>query len=390
MAIPRPPGQLRGSSASTSSTSVNALRATPTPATVSRRPPATCSSAGSRVYRTGRAATRPRVARRSAARRARLPTRRARPFGASSEAALRARSRAVGTLPARRTPAAADLRAPPQLPERVRAGGARSASARSDRLTRFTYPARICRLARGAVAASAAALLLIPVGAAGALGRSPAAGLGLAELRERASQDGCDAAALDPSVARIVLVALGRRHGHDAAARRPQCPRARADDGVRRERRRAPHRLCAERLRALAAQSRHAPERVPATRPVRHHRHAGRRPRDARDLRRRCVRVPARARSGIGRGASRLAGATLRRPGGRAGLGCAGRRPRLDLRRDRLVLRPADGGKADPRQRSPTGGVAASRSVPKSLGGGGSIWGWGGPRTARDRIDSSS
>ena len=61
------------------------------------------------------------------------------------------------------------------------------------------------------------------------------------------------------------------------------------------------------------------------------------------------LRPAARARSRHGRGASRLAGAHLRRPRRRARLGCAGRRRRLDLRRHRLVLRPADGGQADPR-----------------------------------------
>src|SRR6476620_6966966 len=46
----------------------------------------------------------------------------------------------------------------------------RVAGARADpnRLTRFTNPARICRLARVRWLATAAALLLIPVGAAGA------------------------------------------------------------------------------------------------------------------------------------------------------------------------------------------------------------------------------
>ena len=160
---------------------------------------------------------------------------------------------------------------------------------------------------------------------------------------------GATNAALDPALTGAVVVPRLRRHGHDAAAGRPQRPSPRRDDRLRRNRRGATRRVRAERLRALAAKPRNRAEQLSATRRLRDHGNSGRRRGDPRDLRRRRVRPAPRARSRHRRRAARLAGADLRRPGERARLGRARGRPRFDLRRDGLVLRPADGGQADPR-----------------------------------------
>ena len=185
-----------------------------------------------------------------------------------------------------------------------------------------------------------AAALVLLLGGSGASAQSSSGWLGYGNDLARTSFTD---ESLSPSSVRPAWYIADLRAGQLPGARRPGRSRPGPEVGLRRDDARARLRAGRERLRPLASRSGPARARLPAGRRLRRDRDARDRPRHARALRRRRLRPRPRARPGDGNGAQRVARGRLQRLPARARVGGAHARRRLDLPRDRFVLRPQDG-----------------------------------------------